>query len=247
MSGSGTLRWMSVVGARPQFVKIAPVSRAIAAHNAKASAPRIEDFIVHTGQHYDAGMSDVFFSELRIPPPAKHLGVGSASHGAQTARMLAGIEELLVAHKPDAMIVYGDTNSTIAGALAAVKLHVPVVHVEAGLRSFNRAMPEEINRIATDHMSDVLLAPTPTAVANLTAERLGARTRFTGDVMLDAVRFNAQLAREQSTILRTLELAPGNYGVLTLHRAENTSPQVLRQLREPCRWSSRSTRGPATF
>jgi UDP-N-acetylglucosamine 2-epimerase len=220
-------RLVSVVGARPQFVKIAPVCRAITAHNA-GGGPPIEDVIVHTGQHYDPGMSDVFFDELQIPRAGYHLGVGSGPHGAQTARMLVGIESLLRELKPGAIVVYGDTNSTIAGALAAAKLHLPVVHVEAGLRSFNRRMPEEINRIATDHISDLLLAPTPTAMRHLQSEHLGDRSVFTGDVMLDAVRHNLVLAESRSRVLETLGLVPGGYGVVTLHRAENTGADRLR-------------------
>ncbi|MGQ0430512.1 MAG: non-hydrolyzing UDP-N-acetylglucosamine 2-epimerase [Gammaproteobacteria bacterium] len=221
------MKLVSVVGARPQFVKIAPVCRAIAAHNAEGGA-RIEDLIVHTGQHYDPGMSDVFFDELDIPRASHHLGVGSGPHGAQTARMMQGIESLLLEQRPGAVVVYGDTNSTIAGALAAAKLHVPVVHVEAGLRSFNRRMPEEINRIATDHISDLLLAPTPTAMRHLQSEQLGERSVFTGDVMLDAVRHNLALAEARSRAVDELGLEPGAYGVVTLHRAENTSAARLR-------------------
>ncbi len=223
------MRWVSVVGARPQFVKIAPVSRAIEAHNAAGGA-RIEDLIVHTGQHYDSGMSDVFFSELDIPQPAVRLGVGSGTHGVQTARMLEGIEALLLEHKPDVVVVYGDTNSTIAGALAAVKLHIPLAHIEAGLRSFNRRMPEEINRVATDHLSDLLLAPTATAMKNLGDEGLAKRAQWCGDVMCDAVLHNAILARRQSKILDTLKLTPLQYGVVTVHRAESTEATVLREL-----------------
>lgn len=220
------MKLLSIVGARPQFVKIAPVSRAIVAWN-RAHPGAVEDLLLHTGQHYDPGMSDVFFEELGLPAAAVNLGVGSGSHGAQTARMLEGIEAAILEHKPDAVVVYGDTNSTLAGALAAVKLHVPAVHVEAGLRSFNRAMPEEINRVAVDHVSDLLLAPTPTAVENLAAENLSARTVYTGDVMLDAVLFNLRLARERSRVLERFGLAAGGYGVVTIHRAESTLPQVL--------------------
>lgn len=223
------MRIVSVVGARPQFVKLAPVCRALEQHNA-TGATRIEDLIVHTGQHYDPAMSDVFFEELDIPRAAVDLGVGSGSHGRQTALMIEGIETLLLERKPDAVIVYGDTNSTVAGALAAAKLHIKVVHVEAGLRSFNRLMPEEINRIATDHISDLLLAPTPTAVRNLQAEQLGDRTVFTGDVMYDAVLHTKERARARSPILRRLGLDSRGYGVVTLHRAENTSEQTLRNL-----------------
>ncbi len=223
------MKTVSIVGARPQFVKLAPVCRALARHNADGGPP-IEDLIVHTGQHYDPGMSDVFFSELEIPRAGVDLNVGSGSHGTQTARMLEGIEQLLVDRKPDTVVVYGDTNSTVAGALAAAKLGIRIAHVEAGLRSFNRAMPEEINRIATDHISDVLMAPTPTAMKNLAAERLADRTVYTGDVMYDAVLHARDLAGSRSQILQRLQLAPNGYGVVTLHRAENTSAQQLRGL-----------------
>jgi UDP-GlcNAc3NAcA epimerase len=223
------MRWVSVVGARPQFVKIAPVSRAIAAHNAAGGTP-VDDLIVHTGQHYDSGMSDVFFSELEIPAPGVRLGVGSGTHGVQTARMLEGIEALLLERKPDVVVVYGDTNSTIAGALAAVKLHIPLAHVEAGLRSFNRRMPEEVNRVATDHLSDLLLAPTATAMKNLETEGLAAKAQWCGDVMCDAVLYNVVLARRQSRILETLGLTALGYGVVTIHRAESTEGPVLREI-----------------
>jgi len=223
------MRTVSIVGARPQFVKLAPVCRALARHNANGGAP-VEDLIVHTGQHYDPGMSDVFFTELDIPRASVDLGVGSGSHAAQTARMLEGIEKLLLEHKPDAVVVYGDTNSTVAGALAAAKLHIRIVHVEAGLRSFNRAMPEEINRIATDHISDLLLAPTPTAMRNLADERLAERSVYTGDVMYDAVLYARERATARSQILQRLQLAPHGYGVVTLHRAENTAVQQLRSI-----------------
>lgn len=221
------MKFVSIVGARPQFVKIAPVCRAIARHNAGGVEP-IEDLIVHTGQHYDPGMSDVFFEELEIPRADFDLGVGSGSHGVQTARMLEGIEALLQKAKPDAVVVYGDTNSTIAGALAAAKLHLPVAHVEAGLRSFNRRMPEEINRVATDHISNLLLAPTPTAMRHLESENLGERAVLAGDVMLDAVRHNLGIAATRSRVLGELGLDPGRYGVVTLHRAENTTASTLR-------------------
>lgn len=222
------MRLLNVVGARPQFVKLAPVCRAIDAHNAKHPDASIQNIILHTGQHYDPGLSDVFFEELEIPRPDVALGVGSGSHGQQTGKMLQAIEEYLLKEPVDAVVVYGDTNSTIAAALAAVKLHIPVVHVEAGLRSFNRRMPEEINRIATDHISDLLLAPTPTAVRNLSDERLAERTRFTGDVMLDAVLFNREIARRQSNAIDRLGLNQKRYAVATVHRAENTDgPRLL--------------------
>jgi UDP-GlcNAc3NAcA epimerase len=172
----------------------------------------------------------VFFRELDIPRASVHLGVGSGSHGQQTARMLEGIETNILEHKPDAVIVYGDTNSTVAGALAAAKLHIRVVHVEAGLRSFNRTMPEEINRVATDHMSDLLLAPTPTAMRNLAAEQLGERSVYTGDVMYDAVLHAGERAREGSKVLERFGLGTHGYAVVTLHRAENTSAAQLREV-----------------
>ncbi len=223
------MRWVSIVGARPQFVKLAPVCRAVQAFNAQGGL-QIDDVVVHTGQHYDAGMSDIFFEELHIPQPNERLEVGSGSHGVQTARMLERIEALLLTRKPDVVVVYGDTNSTLAGALAAAKLHIPIAHIEAGLRSFNRRMPEEVNRIATDHVSELLLAPTPTAVDNLRNENLSARTQFTGDVMFDAVLYNAKLANARSKIIETLQLKPEQFGVVTLHRAENTLPEILRDL-----------------
>jgi UDP-N-acetylglucosamine 2-epimerase len=220
------MKFVSIVGARPQFVKIAPVCRAVTRHNVAGGVP-IEDLIVHTGQHYDPGMSDVFFEELEIPRAHVDLGVGSGPHGAQTAQMLMGIESVLQQVRPDVAVVYGDTNSTIAGALAAAKLHVPVAHVEAGLRSFNRRMPEEVNRVATDHIADLLLAPTPTAMRHLESENLGKRAVFTGDVMLDAVRHNLGIAAVRSRILSELALDRGSYGVVTLHRAENTTASKL--------------------
>ena len=215
------MRIVSIVGARPQFVKLAPVSRAMAAASASAGV-EIKDIIVHTGQHYDASMSDVFFDELEIPSPDVHLEIGSGSHGAQTGRMLEAIENTLQESDPDMVVIYGDTNSTAAGALAAAKLHTPIAHIEAGLRSFNREMPEEINRIVADHVSDLLLAPTETAMRNLRDENLSDRSYNTGDVMLDAVQFNSRLAEQNSKILEQLGLKPGAYAVATLHRPENT-------------------------
>ena len=216
---------MSVVGARPQFVKLAPIVRVIATR--RAGGQELEHLVVHTGQHYDAAMSDVFFGELGLPEPAANLGVGSGSHAQQTARMLTALEGFLIAQPPDAVIVYGDTNSTLAGALVATKLRLPTAHVEAGLRSFHRRMPEELNRLAVDHLCDLLLAPTQAAVANLEHEGLGERTALVGDVMLDAVLHNLELARGRSRIVDDLGLVGRDYAVATIHRASNTEPEAL--------------------
>lgn len=222
------MRTVSIVGARPQLIKIAPVCKAIERHNA-AGAVLIDDMIVHTGQHYDARMSDVFFTELRVPQPAVNLGVGSGTHGQQTGRMLEALERVLLEHRPDVVIVYGDTNSTVAGSLAAAKLELPIVHVEAGLRSFNRSMPEEINRIVADHLGDLLLAPTMTAMRNLEKENLGARAAFTGDVMYDAV-IDARRTAEGVDLRREVPGLPEEYGLVTVHRAENTTPEALPEI-----------------
>jgi UDP-GlcNAc3NAcA epimerase len=219
------MRTVSIVGARPQFIKIAPVCRAIERYNATASDP-IEDLIIHTGQHYDDSMSAVFFDELKIPRPAINLEIGSGPHGEQTGRMLMALEKVFRDTAPDVVIVYGDTNSTLAGALAASKLVIPVAHIEAGLRSFNRSMPEEINRIVSDHIADVLYAPTATAMRHLASEGLGAKSVPAGDVMLDAVTFNRTLATGSATF-QSLGLQPRGYALATVHRAENTSEPTL--------------------
>ena len=213
---------VTIVGARPQFIKAAAVSRAIAAFNKENSNARIDELIVHTGQHYDANMSKVFFEQLQIPAPAKNLEVGSGSHGEQTGLMLERIEKVLLDEKPDWVLIYGDTNSTLAGALAASKLHVPVAHVEAGLRSYNRKMPEEINRIVADHLATLLFCPTETAVNNLAKEGITEGLHKVGDVMYDSVLFNSTLAEDSSNILDKLELQPQSYYLATIHRAENT-------------------------
>jgi UDP-GlcNAc3NAcA epimerase len=214
---------LTVVGARPQFVKAAVVSRAIAAHNRAAGSVRIDEQIVHTGQHYDYAMSQTFFDEMAIPLPAVNLQVGSGGHGATTGAMLAGLEQEILARRPDRVLVYGDTNSTLAGALAAAKVHVPVAHVEAGLRSFNRRMPEEINRVLTDHLSDVLFCPSELAREQLAREGIRQGVAVVGDVMYDAALYYAKRA-----ILPPQEPP---YAVATLHRAENTDDsQRLRQI-----------------
>lgn len=207
---------MSVVGARPQFVKLAPIAHACARAG-------VEHVVVHTGQHYDPMLSDVFFEDLRIPPPDEHLGVGSGSHGAQTGAMLAAMDQVILKHRPDWVLVYGDTNSTLAAALSAVKLHFPVAHLEAGLRSFNREMPEEINRVVTDHCADLLLAPTDVALAHLTNEGLAERTVVVGDVMTDVcLATRDAVAGMPSPIMEELGLPEGGYYLATIHRPANT-------------------------
>jgi len=206
---------LSIVGARPQFIKAAPVSRAL-------RKVGYQEFILHTGQHYDHGMSRIFFEELGIVEPDVNLGVGSGSHGWQTAQMLIGIENVLLKEKPGCVMVYGDTNSTLAGALAACKLHLPLAHVEAGLRSFNRQMPEEHNRVLTDHCSDLLFCPTQTAVDNLVKEGIIHGVHLVGDVMLDAALMFLENARHRSKILQELGLEVKSYFLVTIHRPSNT-------------------------
>jgi UDP-N-acetylglucosamine 2-epimerase len=218
------MKIVSIVGARPQFIKAAPVSKAL-------RAAGHQDFILHTGQHYGYGMSQVFFEELNIPQPDVNLGVGSGDHGWQTGQMLIGIEKVLMAEKPDWVLVYGDTNSTLAGALTAVKLHIPLAHVEAGLRSFNREMPEEHNRVLTDHCADLLFCPTQTAVDNLAREGITKNVHLVGDTMYDAVLQFGEIARQRSTILKDLGLQPKKYLLATLHRAANTDdPENLHNI-----------------
>ncbi len=211
------MKILTVVGARPQFIKASVVSRAL--------KPVCDEVIVHTGQHYDRNMSAVFFEELNIPHPAYNLGVGSGTHGRQTGEMLIRIEEVLFKEKPDILLVYGDTNSTLAGALAASKLHIPVAHVEAGLRSYNMRMPEEQNRVLTDHISAWLFCPTETAARNLAKEGLTRGVDVSGDVMLDAVLHFRGLAEKdprRTAIFGKLGVRPGGYRLATLHRAETT-------------------------
>ncbi len=220
------MKILSVVGARPQFVKLAPVATAVAEGGH-------EHVIVHTGQHYDPALSDVFFAELGIPAPDERLGVGSGGHGAQTGAMLEALDPVLARYAPDWVLVYGDTNSTLAGAISAVKQHVPVAHLEAGLRSFNRRMPEEHNRVLTDHAADLLLAPTRRAVRNLEVEGLGPRTALVGDVMVDVCfqardRVLAARADGQRPAAPAEGIDPDEpYLVATVHRAQNTDEPAL--------------------
>ncbi|ACU62192.1 non-hydrolyzing UDP-N-acetylglucosamine 2-epimerase [Chitinophaga pinensis] len=211
------MKIVTILGARPQFVKAAVVSREILKNAG------IREVIIHTGQHYDKNMSDIFFEEMEIPSPDYNLNINGLSHGAMTGEMLKGIESILLSEKPDYVMVYGDTNSTIAGALAAKKIHIKVAHVEAGLRSFNIRMPEEVNRILTDRISDKLYCPTQTAVDNLLREgyaALDGQIHKTGDVMLDAALFYSRKAKEKSAIIDTLGL--DKFILCTIHRAENT-------------------------
>ena len=208
------MKIVTVVGARPQFIKAAAVSRELRKH--------CHEVLVHTGQHYDGNMSQVFFDELDIPRPDYHLGIGSGGHGEQTGAMLAAIEKVLLKEKPDRLMVYGDTNSTLAGALAAVKLHIPVAHVEAGLRSFNRSMPEEVNRVLTDHVADLLFCPSAAAVDHLAREGIISGVHDVGDVMCDATLHFSQKAVQSSRILEKLNLSQKAYVLVTIHRAENT-------------------------
>ena len=210
---------VTILGARPQFVKAAVLSRVILKHN------DIEEVIVHTGQHYDANMSAVFFEEMDIPAPKYNLAINGLSHGAMTGQMLAKIEEILVIEKPDLVVVFGDTNSTLAGALAAKKMHIKVAHIEAGLRSYNMKMPEEINRILTDRISDILLCPTEVAIQNLQQEGFNAmpiEIVNSGDIMKDAVEYYSQFSGEKSTIIKDLNLKPNEFVLATIHRQENT-------------------------
>jgi UDP-GlcNAc3NAcA epimerase len=222
------MRILTVVGARPQFIKAATVSRAI------ASRSDLAEVMVHTGQHFDDNMSEVFFRELEIAKPAHHLGIGGGSHGQNTGRMIEALERVMQDEAPDAVLVYGDTNSTLAGALAAAKLPLPVIHVEAGLRSFNRAMPEEINRVLTDHVSTLLLTPTLQAVRNLEAEGIsGTQVVNVGDVMFDAALFFGRRAEAGSAILSRLSLRGGAFWLATVHRQENTDrPERLARILE---------------
>lgn len=221
------MKIVTIVGARPQFIKAAAVSRAIAGHNAGNfdSRTTIHEIIVHTGQHFDGNMSEIFFDEMQIPRPDYRLDINSLGHGAMTGRMLEKIEEVLLKEKPDWVLVYGDTNSTLAGALAAKKLHIKVAHVEAGLRSFNMEMPEEVNRVLTDRISDLLLCPTDAALHNLAQEGFAnstCRIVKSGDVMQDAALFYRNTAACKSDVIARLGLSGRSFALCTIHRAENT-------------------------
>ncbi len=220
---------VTIIGARPQIIKSSALSRAV---NGKYKT-EIKEVIVHTGQHYDDNMSDVFFREMGIPMPDYNLSVGSGSHGAQTAKMLEGLEEVFLKEKPDAVVIYGDTNSTLAGAIAAVKIHIPVVHIEAGLRSFNKRMPEEVNRITSDHCSTLLFTPTDSGIRNLLNEGFSVENRGKadldnpfvfkcGDIMYDNSLFFSSVSDERSTILDEYDLSPNKYVLSTVHRDSNT-------------------------
>ena len=219
------MKVVSVVGARPQFVKLAPVSRAL-------RAAGHHEIIVHTGQHYDDAMSATFFEELDIAPPDVNLGVGSASHGAQTGRMLEAVEAVLLRERPDWALVFGDTNSTLSGALAAAKLHIPVAHVEAGLRSYDRTMPEEVNRVLADHLSTALFCPTETAREQLAREGIVEGVEVVGDVMVDLLlHVKPRLAHRAAELLPRLGVEPAGYVLATIHRAANTDdPAVMRRI-----------------
>jgi UDP-GlcNAc3NAcA epimerase len=226
-------RIITIIGARPQIIKSSALSRAIRV----SFSDKIEEIIVHTGQHYDENMSNVFFEEMEIPKPNYNLAVGSGTHGLQTAKMIEGLEKIFLEEKPDAIVIYGDTNSTIAGAIAAAKIHIPVVHIEAGLRSFNKAMPEEINRISADHMSTLLFTPTKTGISNLEKEGFSLEIKTSasidqpnvylcGDIMYDNSLYFSEISDQKSTILNQFELKASDYILCTIHRDSNTDERV---------------------
>ncbi len=234
------MKIVSIIGARPQFIKASAVSHILRADKC------FQETTIYTGQHYDWDMADVFFQELGIPSPEHCLGIHGGGHGDMTGRMLAAIEPILIEELPDRVLVYGDTNSTLAGALTAAKLHIPVAHVEAGLRSFNTRMPEEINRVLTDHVSSYLFCPTKTAVENLACENITHGVYHVGDVMYDAALLAADAAEKHSTIIDDLGLTPDSYTVATVHRAENTDdPAALAQILDYLR--ERAKEDPVAF
>ena len=232
------MKIITIIGARPQIIKAAAISRAIHTH----FKDQITELIVHTGQHYDDNMSAIFFSEMGIPEADYNLSVGSGNHGAQTANMMEGIETILLKERPDALLVYGDTNSTLAGALAAAKIHIPVVHIEAGLRSYNKSMPEEINRITCDHCSTLLFSPTNQGISNLVKEGFSTTIHSkasidhplvfkTGDIMFDNSMYFSSIANEKQGLVEKLELTPGEFILCTIHRDSNTDkPEHLNQI-----------------
>ncbi|MDR0537555.1 MAG: UDP-N-acetylglucosamine 2-epimerase (non-hydrolyzing) [Tannerellaceae bacterium] len=227
------MKLISIVGARPQFIKAAMFSRAIQIHNTEDRAETINEQILHTGQHYDSCMSEIFFNDLGIPRPTWMLDCAERQHGRMTGRMLIEIEEILLAERPDYLIVYGDTNSTLAGALAACKLHIPIVHIEAGLRSFNREMPEEINRILVDHASSILCCPTYESLRHLSSEGITKGVHHVGDIMYDAALFFSNIADKNSDALSRLNLKTKTFRLCTIHRAENTdNPERLAEIIE---------------
>jgi UDP-GlcNAc3NAcA epimerase len=232
------MKIITIIGARPQIIKAAAISRAIHTH----FKDQITELIVHTGQHYDDNMSAIFFSEMGIPEADYNLSVGSGNHGAQTANMMEGIETILLKERPDALLVYGDTNSTLAGALAAAKIHIPVVHIEAGLRSYNKSMPEEINRITCDHCSTLLFSPTNQGISNLVKEGFSTTIHSkasidhplvfkTGDIMFDNSMYFSSIANEKQGLVEKLQLTPGEFILCTIHRDSNTDkPEHLNQI-----------------
>lgn len=211
------MKFLTIIGARPQFIKAAPLSRALRKNH--------REILVHTGQHYDYAMSQQFFKELHIPRPDHNLNVGSGLHGAQTAAMLAKLEPVVIKQKPDAIIIFGDTNSTLAGALIAAKLHIPLAHIEAGMRSFNRMMPEEVNRVVADHLSNMHFCSTKTALDNLKKEGITSGLYMVGDIMYDAMKDILPTKDQTAKMIKKLSLVPGDYLFVTIHRAENTDNQ----------------------